>query len=347
MSGNGRQWPSFAGTRRIGQAAGASLARAGPPAWQDGGSRLRLRDEAPLRTLTEDVVKSSEIEGEQLDARAGAFLDCATPRHRRRRASARRSQRRGHRRDHARRDLAATHSRSPRERLFDWHAALFPTGRSGMRRIKVGAWRDDTAGPMQVVSGPVGREKVHYEAPPAARVAKEMQAFLDGSEPGDADPAAHRRRSRICGSSPSTPSTTATAASRARSPTWRSRARRTALSASTACRRRSGTSATTYYAMLEARRRATPMSRDGKPGSSNACCARSKGRTARSAACSRGAILGALHEGAAQRTADQGSQSAARRLRGQAHVVEVGEAREELAGHRATATSRISSSVAR
>src|SRR3546814_6031176 len=64
------------------------------------------------------------------------------------------------------------------ERLFGWHASLFPTGRSGMQRITVGAWRDDRSGPMQVVSGPVGRERVHYEAPAAERVAQDMAAFL-------------------------------------------------------------------------------------------------------------------------------------------------------------------------
>jgi Fic family protein len=65
------------------------------------------------------------------------------------------------------------------ERLFGWHAALFPTGRSGMRRISTGAWRDDSSGPMQVVSGPIGRERVHYEAPEAVRLDAEMTAFLD------------------------------------------------------------------------------------------------------------------------------------------------------------------------
>ena len=64
------------------------------------------------------------------------------------------------------------------ERLFDWHAALFPTGRSGMKRITAGAWRTDSHGPMQVVSGPVGRERVHFEAPSAGRLGKEMTAFL-------------------------------------------------------------------------------------------------------------------------------------------------------------------------
>jgi len=75
------------------------------------------------------------------------------------------------------------------ERLFGWHASLFPTGRSGMRRIRVGAWRDDSPGPMQVISGVAGRERVHYEAPQASLVADEMNAFLawfncrDGIDP--------------------------------------------------------------------------------------------------------------------------------------------------------------------
>jgi Fic family protein len=64
------------------------------------------------------------------------------------------------------------------DRLFAWHSALFPTGRSGMRKIIVGAWRNDGRGPMQVVSGPVGKEKVHYEAPAAPLLDREMSAFL-------------------------------------------------------------------------------------------------------------------------------------------------------------------------
>ena len=68
------------------------------------------------------------------------------------------------------------------ERLFGWHAALFPTGRSGMTKIKTGAWRDDSTGPMQVVSGPMGKEHVHYEAPKADRLAGEMSSFLDWFE---------------------------------------------------------------------------------------------------------------------------------------------------------------------
>jgi Fic family protein len=71
------------------------------------------------------------------------------------------------------------------DRLFAWHASLFPTGRSGMSKIRVGAWRDDSTGPMQVVSGPMGKEHVHFEAPKADRVAGEMGSFLDWFEGND------------------------------------------------------------------------------------------------------------------------------------------------------------------
>lgn len=74
-----------------------------------------------------------------------------------------------------------------RERLWDWQAALFPGGRSGMTRIIVGNWRDDSYGPMQVVSGPIGKERVHFEAPPAERVDHEMGLFLDWFNNSDED----------------------------------------------------------------------------------------------------------------------------------------------------------------
>lgn len=75
------------------------------------------------------------------------------------------------------------------ERLFNWHAALFPTGRSGMTRINVATWRDDSDGPMQVVSGAMGQDKVHYEAPPANRLNDEMARFLEWFEkPGGTHP---------------------------------------------------------------------------------------------------------------------------------------------------------------
>jgi Fic family protein len=148
---------------------------------------FKLRQEAVLQTLTADVLKSSEIEGEKLDAeqvrssiarRLGMDIGALKP---------------------ADRNVegivemmldATRHYDQPltAERLFSWHASLFPTGRSGMSKIRVGAWRDDTTGPMEVVSGPVGKEHVHFEAPPAARADREMAAFLDWfNKPADID----------------------------------------------------------------------------------------------------------------------------------------------------------------
>ncbi|WP_244549617.1 Fic family protein [Bradyrhizobium erythrophlei] len=78
--------------------------------------------------------------------------------------------------------LDATHkfnSELTAERLFGWHAALFPTGRSNRRSIAVATWRDASAGPMQVVSGERGRERVHYEAPAAAKLDSEMGTFIE------------------------------------------------------------------------------------------------------------------------------------------------------------------------
>lgn len=78
--------------------------------------------------------------------------------------------------------------RLTKERLFDWHAHLFPEVRKTGDKFRVGIWRDDSQGPMQVVSGPIGRHKVHYEAPAAARIDSEMRSFLkwlDGNEQED------------------------------------------------------------------------------------------------------------------------------------------------------------------
>jgi Fic family protein len=137
-----------------------------------------LRNEAFLDTITLDVLKSSEIEGEILNPEqvrssiarklgleyAGAvasdrnvdgvvemMLDATQKYHQ---------------------PLSA-------DRLFDWHAALFPTGRTGIRKITIADWRKDSTGPMQVVSGSMGREKVHFQAPDAKYVEKEMIKFLD------------------------------------------------------------------------------------------------------------------------------------------------------------------------
>ena len=139
---------------------------------------FKVREEAVLLTLTEDVLKSSEIEGEMLDAdqvrssvarRLGIDIGGLQPSDR-------------HVDGVVEMMLDATqHYQQPltSERLFGWHASLFPAGRSGMHRITVGAWRDDRSAPMQVVSGPVGRERVHFEAPPAARLDDEMRRFIE------------------------------------------------------------------------------------------------------------------------------------------------------------------------
>lgn len=137
-----------------------------------------LRAEGSLAVLTSDVVKSSAIEGENLDpqqvrssiARRLGLDVAGLPK--------------------AGRDvdgvvdmmLDATRDYAKpltKRRLCNWHASLFSTGRHGMSRITVGAWRTAESGAMQVVSGPIGREKVHFEAPEAERVASEMSAFLE------------------------------------------------------------------------------------------------------------------------------------------------------------------------
>jgi Fic family protein len=139
---------------------------------------LKLRQEALLKTLTEDVLTSSEIEGEHLDEgqvrssiarRLGMDIGGLKPVDRNVEGVVEMT-------------LDATaHYEQPltAERLFAWHASLFPAGRSGMRRIRVGTWRDDGSGPMQVVSGAVGRERVHFEAPVAGRIDHEIKLFLD------------------------------------------------------------------------------------------------------------------------------------------------------------------------
>jgi Fic family protein len=141
------------------------------------GLGFQLRAEAVLQSLTEEILKSNEIEDEILDReqvrssiarRLGMDVGTLAPVDRNVEGVVEMM-------------LDATQNYAApltKARLFDWHAALFPTGRSGMTKIRVGAWRDGKSGPMQVVSGPVGRERVHYEAPAAPRVDREMRAFL-------------------------------------------------------------------------------------------------------------------------------------------------------------------------
>ncbi|MCX7198774.1 MAG: Fic family protein [Proteobacteria bacterium] len=148
---------------------------------------MALRDQASLSALTEDVIKTSEIEGEQLDVesvrssiarRLGVNIGALAPVDR-------------HVEGVVEMVLDATancNARVTRDRLFGWHAALFPTGYSGLVRINVGGWRDDATGPMQVVSGPLGRQRVHFEAPPADRLESETDRFIDWANSASNEP---------------------------------------------------------------------------------------------------------------------------------------------------------------
>lgn len=141
-------------------------------------SGFDVKNNALLQVLTENIIKSSEIEGQILDKhivrssiarRLGIDLGGETP---------------------VSRDiegvvemmLDATQNYTQnmtKERIIGWHAALFPTGFSGMYKINVGNYRTDEQGPMQVVSGYAGKERVHYEAPPAEFLEFEMQDLID------------------------------------------------------------------------------------------------------------------------------------------------------------------------
>jgi Fic family protein len=148
---------------------------------------MALRDQASLSALTEDVIKTSEIEGEQLDVesvrssiarRLGVNIGALAPVDR-------------HVDGVVEMVLDATancNARVTRDRLFGWHAALVPTGYSGLVRINVGGWRDDATGPMQVVSGPLGRQRVHFEAPPADRLDSEADRFIHWANSASNEP---------------------------------------------------------------------------------------------------------------------------------------------------------------
>jgi Fic family protein len=174
-----QDWPRFTWNRdQLGEPLAAVRHRQGRLIGHMEALGFNLQQEAVLQTLTADVLKSSEIEGEKLDAeqvrssiarRLGMDIGALKS---------------------ADRNVegivemmldATRHYNQPltAERLFAWHASLFPTGRSGMTKIRAGAWRDDSTGPMEVVSGPIGKERVHFQAPPAPRLDGEMRAFLD------------------------------------------------------------------------------------------------------------------------------------------------------------------------
>jgi Fic family protein len=150
---------------------------------------FKLQNEASLQTLTVEVVKSNEIEGETLPVdqvrsslarRLGIDIGGMVPADRNVEGVVEVM-------------IDATQnfaSKLMAGRLFAWHSAMFPAGRSGLRKITVGSWRDNTPDdPMQVVSGSAGRERVHFEAPPSARLKAEMKLFLKWfNTPGSIDP---------------------------------------------------------------------------------------------------------------------------------------------------------------
>lgn len=171
-------WPNFRWDReRLANVLAAVRHEQGRLIGRMEGLGFPLQQEAVLQTLTEDVVKSSEIEGERLDQshvrssiarRLGMDVGGVDAVDRQVEGVVEMM-------------LDATRQYDQplaSERLFAWHASLFPTRRSGMRKLRVGTWRDDSTGPMQVVSGPVGRERVHFEAPEADRLDREMKGFL-------------------------------------------------------------------------------------------------------------------------------------------------------------------------
>ncbi len=176
------EWPKFHWDKaRLAESLAEARHRQGLLLGQMRALGFKLREEASLETLTADVVKTSEIEGERLSAaqvrssiarRLGVDIGGLV---------------------HSDRNVegivevaldATRNFDAPLtiERLFDWHASLFPTGRSGMKRISVAGWRRDATGPMEVVSGPMGKEKVHFVAPPAKRLDQEVKAFLNWFE---------------------------------------------------------------------------------------------------------------------------------------------------------------------
>jgi Fic family protein len=139
---------------------------------------FELQNSANLEILTQEILKTSEIEGEYLNkdqvrSSIARRLGLAIP-------GLVYSDRNVDGIVDLMLDAAKNYDKKiDKERLLSWHAALFPTGFSGMYKITVGNWRDDSTGPMQVVSGALGKEKVHYQAPPASAIENEMRIFLD------------------------------------------------------------------------------------------------------------------------------------------------------------------------
>jgi Fic family protein len=184
-----KDWPRFEWNReRLAEPLASVRHRQGRLSGHMEALGFNLQQEAVLQTLTADVLKSSEIEGEKLDAeqvrssiarQLGMDIGALKPADRNVEGVVEMML-----------DATRQYDRQlTSERLFAWHASLFPTGHSGMSKIRTDAWRDDSTGPMEVVSGPIGKEHVHYQAPKADRLDAEMRVFLEWFEAGsDIDP---------------------------------------------------------------------------------------------------------------------------------------------------------------
>ena len=171
-------WPHFSYDATALAAALAQVHRAhGQLMWRMAELGMAQREQAILQVLTQEVIKTSEIEGERLNLEAvrssvvrrlGLDIGALAPSDRHVDGVV---------------DVVLDATRNfdqplTQERLYGWHAALFPTGYSGRVRITVAGWRLDASGPMEVVSGAVGREKVHFTAPPAHTLSAQTDAFL-------------------------------------------------------------------------------------------------------------------------------------------------------------------------
>ena len=294
---------------------------------------FKVREEAVLRTLTDDVLKTSEIEGEKLEPdqvrsslarRLGVDIGGLTP---------------------ADRNVegvvemmldATQHYDQPLapDRLFGWHAALFPTGRSGMHPIRVGAWRDDSTSPMRVVSGPIGRERVHFEAPAADRLDDEMRQFLDwfngdtAVEPVLKAAQSHLWFVTIHPFDDGNGRIARAIADMALARSEKSSQRFYSMSAEIRQQR------SDYYRILEQTQQGTLNITAWMEWFLALSDARHRRRAHRARRRHRqGALLGKAARRAAERTPAAGHQPASRGLRGQVDDVEVGGADEELAGH--------------
>lgn len=184
------QWPRFTwNDEKLSKKLADLRHRQGKLTGRMEGLGFNLRSEATLQTLTLDVLKSSEIEGEVLNhdqvrssvaRRLGMDIGGLVPADR-------------HVEGIVEVMIDATQKYQKdisAKRLYDWHAAMFPAGRSGMHKIVVGKWRNNSEeDPMQVVSGAVGKERVHFEAPPSARLNDEMKGFINWfNSEADIDP---------------------------------------------------------------------------------------------------------------------------------------------------------------